>query len=471
MNKTAGWAAIAALIVLSVLSSMCAAEETDRIWFGLGGPSTGLLLPDVGFVNEYLVDQGFAELPEVMFFSGGRGRGGSLHGLSVGGIGWAGSTSSRIGDLVAEFDVGFGGIEFGYVVGGDEGSLLTLGAVLGGGGSMLTLRDGIDPNAACQAILPGGIAPQPVSMSRGSAFLGIEPFVGFQIQLLPFVGFEVHLGYLVPLVDLEWGDLALPDDSLCLEGPAVGISLTWGAIGRLKLERLAETETVDLQESLDGPCVLVEGTMGEIRIEQDLSLGTALQTPSYPRVEVCATKHAMWGVSLDEVEVLCEPTRCGLWIHAVGPDRGHWSVDYAIRVPVGTELEVRHGSGSVELVGLRASADVDLGIGFVGVIGFEGESLRVENGVGHVLLGNVSSKRIDVEMGVGEVDVSLMPSASYELDASVGIGEISLPGTEGMADPWQSGFDRRVEVTLGEGGGEAVIDVGIGEIRIDWPQQ
>ena len=86
-------------------------EETSdgRIWFGLSGSTFGLFFPDLAAVDAFLIDAGFGGFGDAMLFTGGRGRGGVLHGLSLGGIGWGGEARSAAGNRYAELAIGFGG--------------------------------------------------------------------------------------------------------------------------------------------------------------------------------------------------------------------------------------------------------------------------------------------------------------------------------------------------------------------------
>jgi len=61
-------------------------EETSdgRIWFGLGGSTFGLLLPDLASVDAFLIDRGFGGSGVAMLFTGDRGRGGPSTGFRSG---------------------------------------------------------------------------------------------------------------------------------------------------------------------------------------------------------------------------------------------------------------------------------------------------------------------------------------------------------------------------------------------------
>lgn len=201
--------------------------------FGFGGPMIGLFVLDLGAgddqetVNGILAANGYATLPNRMITFGGGGGGGVIGGISLGGSGWGGSIDSLREGKKAEFSLGFGGMDIAYTVGGNEQALLLIGAVLGGGGLDLKLRDRI-PTSFEDAVA----APTSTTLSRG--FFGAEPYVRFQIQPFDWLGFEFHLGYLLTLVgNWEEGGQELAGPTLLeVSGPFVGLSIALGGIER-----------------------------------------------------------------------------------------------------------------------------------------------------------------------------------------------------------------------------------------------
>ncbi len=460
---------IVALGLACLLGTVGFAVEEEagdgRIWFGLGGSTLGLFFPDLTAVDAFLTDNGFGGFGDAMLFSGGRGRGGALHGLSLGGIGWGGEVKSSVENRYAELAIGFGGLELGRVIGGDERSLLTLGVVLGGGGSSLTLIEDVsafgedhDPFGPC------GIVPEPAVLSRHGAFGAVEPFVSLQVQPLHNLGFELHLGYLLPLFSFEWGDAELEGVSRGLAGPAVGFSVTWGAIGRPVIgpvfERPELEETIDQSVLLAGPCVEVDNAIGEITVE------TAESADAESTVRIVATKRARSQATLDRVSVLIEPTRCGLTVHSKGPRNGYWEIDYVITVPAGIEIEAKQAAGDVRLLDVSSTAAVELGLGEVEVSGFTGSSLTVSSGAGDVRLSDVEAETIEVGLGTGDIEIVLPNEASYEVVAEAGIGEIRIGPFPGVEAIEAGGFASSVGATLGAGGRSLSAKVGVGEIEI-----
>ncbi len=432
----------------------------ERILFGLGGSTLGLFFPGLSEVDTFLMDNGFGSFGDAFLFTGGRGRGGALHGVSVGGIGWSGEATSSSEDRHAELSIGFGGLELGWVIGGDERSLLTLGAVLGGGGASLTLVGRpAAPGGEDDPFGPCGIVPEPVTLRRSEALFAIEPFVSLQAQPLRHLGFELHLGYLLPLFTFEWGDAELKAASPGLSGPVVGLSVTWGAIGAL-LDRPRLVETIEEAVSLAGPCVEIDNAIGQITVE------TAESTDADSEVRIVAVKRARSESILDRVSILIEPTRCGLTVHSKGPRHGYWEIEYTVTVPAGTEIDAKQAAGDVRLTGVVGTASIELGLGEIEVDGLIGPSLTIGSGAGDVHLAGVAAEEIEVKLGTGDIEILLPTEASYAVAAGVGIGGIVVGPFPGFEEIQAGGLGSSVEATLGEGAGDLSVHLGVGEIAI-----
>lgn len=79
----------------------------------------------------------------------------------------------------AESAIGFGGLEPGRAIGGDERCLLTLGVVFGGSGTSPALFEDVAAlGEDSDAFGPCGISPEPMILGRRGAFMAIEPFLG-----------------------------------------------------------------------------------------------------------------------------------------------------------------------------------------------------------------------------------------------------------------------------------------------------
>ena len=231
---------VAMLLALPLYgASTGAAAQEPAMGFGGGGPMVGLFLPDLAEVNDFLLDHGFSRFGETLITVGGSGRGGVIGGLALGGAGWGGWVESNLDDLAASLGVGFGGFDLGYAVGGDERSVLTIGVVLGGGGSSLELW-GYAPENGPES-MPAGIVIEPSKLEFSSVFIGIQPYCDMQVQLLDWLGLGVRIGYLLAPFEVSWGDaeIALYSPDLNLSGPFVGFSIVFGGIGAEEPEPLA----------------------------------------------------------------------------------------------------------------------------------------------------------------------------------------------------------------------------------------
>ncbi len=461
------WKAIG-IIGLSCLLGMAGltlAEEAngERLWFGLGGSSLGLAFPDFSAVDAYLFDNGYVSVGDAFLFTGGWIRGGSLPGLSLGAIGWSGAAMTVSGTKYAELSVGFGGVEIGRVIGGDDRSLLSLGVVLGGGGTSLTLSGSAGgASAAGGRFGLQGIEPGPSILSRQSAFFTIEPYVSLQVQPLHYFGFELNLGYMLSLLSFDWGDPEMEGVFPRMSGPVVGLSATWGVIGRPVFgpiaDRPALEETVDQTVSLAGPCVEIENALGSITVETYGGEGSS--------VRIGAVKRAHTQAILDRVSILIEPTRCGLTIRSTGPRTGYWEIDYTVAVPPGVELSLEQAAGSIRLNGVSAAASIDLGIGEIEIEGIDGPSLLLQSGAGDVRISGVEAEMVEVNLGTGDIEILLPVDASYATTAIAGIGEISIGPFPELEALEAGGLGGRVETVLGSGSGDLTIMLGVGEIDI-----
>ena len=215
-------AVIAGLLVAGGAFSALAARQMG---FGFGGPMFGMLTMDLSVVNTVLEDKGYAPLPDRIFTYGGGGGAGVTGGLSVGGDGWGGSTCSILDEKKAELSIGFGGMDVAYVAGGSDRSLLSLGLVIGGGDMELVTRDH-EPTSFEDAIA----SPNTVTLSR--SFMGLEPYIRFQLNPLPWIGLKLQLGYFLAFAgDWEKGGRSISGPALEVTGPFVGVALAFGGIG------------------------------------------------------------------------------------------------------------------------------------------------------------------------------------------------------------------------------------------------
>lgn len=458
------------LVVLFALAGgthVCVGEDGGALGFGYGGGGVAGFFPNLDGVNVFLSENGLAPLGEFLIGGGGSGRGGVIGGMSFGGMGWGVSATSTGLDRSAEFTVGAGGFDLGFAVGGDESSVLTFGAVLGGGASALELTIGgpvpLDGD-------PRGVIPTPLTRTIGRAFAFVQPYVSMEAQIVSFVGLEVRIGYLVPIIGFDFGDLVgIPAPSLNLSGPFVGVSLVFGGIGGAAESGGNAGATSRSGGSFD------LGTRGGVSIENgvgDIVVSSYVvdttQTDSRRIVEWTAVAGAGDADSLSKLSVETETTATGVTLHTVGDGK----VDYALRVPAGTNLDLVDGAGRIEVVGhLAAQISVTLGAGELMLSNLVAEELSVSLGAGKVALSGVEATQLNAHVGAGEIALDLPLGAAATVSASAGIGDVDVSGFPGMTVRSRGFFfTRSVDAVLGGGSAEVSLSVGIGRIVVH-PQE
>ena len=227
--------------VIALAGAAWAAEP--EFAFGGGGPGVGLFQADLADINAFVESAGFPVFDGHPILVGGGGRGGVAPGLTYGGAGWGMWIEAEAGALHAEYGAGLGGFDLGFAFGADEHSLLTIGALIGGGGAELMLTE--KAVVTNEGRSPAGIVVEPTRQVYDSAFALVAPYVDIQIQLLDWMGLGIRAGYVLPLFELNWedtGPLDAPD--LALPGPFVRLSLVFGGLEDVRPE--PSDEDVDL---------------------------------------------------------------------------------------------------------------------------------------------------------------------------------------------------------------------------------
>jgi len=481
MRKSAWNAWIAGLLVFLLFAGALAnGKENETVTgFGFGGPLVGVFALDLDEVNAFLEGNGYLSFGDLLIISGGGGRGGLIGGLFIGGIGWAGTTTSLWENRKATLSIEFGGLALGYAVGGNKRSLLTFGAVLGGGGVSLDLREvapedfWICPGGALanhsspSQSVPSGIIIEPTPVSTCWGFLAVEPYLGMQVQPLGWLGFEVRFGYLFTLsgggccggADILW-------PSLDLSGPVVEFAVTFGGIGSPGWG-FPYSETVEDSVGLSGrTSVAVENELGSITIGPEVAV--TVQTGASDALTLIAVKHARKEDILEVVEIVIEDTDRGLQIRSEAPKRysGRWSVDFVLHVPVGTSLQIEQGVGDIMLSDYSGTVSIELGVGDVEIEQLVATELLIELGVGDLTLMDIECKFVQVEVGMGDVDVQLSPDASYTATTVVGLGATTIAEFPDLVLDREGFIRKEAHAILGEGAGQLVLVVGVGDITI-----
>ncbi len=455
-------AVLAVLVVLVGASFASVGKDAGGWGFGFGGGGVAAFFPNLDSVNAFLSENGLEAMPSFLVGGGGGGRGGLIGGVSLGGMGFGVAGTSTGLDRSAELAVGGGGFDLGLAVGGDDTSVLTLGAVLGGGASVLELSIG---GVAPMNSLPQGIIPEPLTRTIGRAFAMVVPYVSFEAQLSSFFGFDVRIGYVLPVVGFDFGEVVgTPAPSLDLSGPFVGVSIVFGGIARPGGSGETEkTATVSGSLDLVGPARLsVENGTGDIVITSYAVTGT--QTDSRRVVEWSASFEEGFaaGDGASPVEASSGPDGATLRTAADG------QVDYVVRVPAGTDLDLVDGVGAIHVIGHSASSiRVSLGMGEMSVADVDAGDLSVSVGVGEIAVQARAIGSFSAHAGIGGIRVYLPPDVSASVSASAGIGEVLFESFPGMALDergflWTSSTD----AVLGTGAADASLSVGIGQIEV-----
>ena len=447
-------------------SSLVAAEPVAR-GFGFGGAMAMVFFPDMTGINTFLSENGLPPMGDFLIGAGGGGRGGVIGGPAFGGIGWGVAATSESDDLSADLVFGGGGLDVGRAIGGDEGSVLTVGAVLGGGANVLTLNGVFDPS---ENVTPSGVIPGPTSRELVRAVGFVQPYVSLSAQWVPWLGFELRLGYVLPIFGVEFGDLlGIPAPSLDLAGPTASFGFTFGGIGsgaRIRVDKPSGHERVTSVSN--GSFVIQAG--GELAIENGLGdieiSGYAVDsTEEEPDLVVewqatrTTTEHR-----IDGLQVLRDTSELGATLKSVGEG----SIDYDVRIPAGIDLKIKSGAGTVELVSHEAqTVIIENGAGDVEVHGVRAAALIVASGVGRIGLSDVDAGQLIVDLGVGNIVLTLPASASATVAAKAGIGDVSIDRFPGMIGGVRGFLGKSGDVTLGTGERKVTLDVGLGDIEIE----
>ncbi len=446
------------LVAIALASGLllATAEDSGSLGFGFGGGGVAAFFPNLAGVSTYLSENGLDPLGEFLIGGGGGGRGGVIGGMSFGGMGFGLTATSAGLDRSAELAVGVGGFDLGFAVGGDESSVLTLGAVLGGGASVLEL--------SFSSVQPMGIVPEPLSRMAGRAFAMVMPYVSFEAQVLAFVGLEVRIGYLVPVVGFDFGDLiGITAPSLDLSGPFVSACVVFGGIAGGAADAGEPAAEMSGSLELAGTARLaLENRAGDIVVASYAADVT--QTRSRRIVEWSASCEGGGWTPPGNPPVDAQSGPKGMTLRTLTEGR----VDYMLRVPSGTDLELVNGVGTIHIVGHTANQiRVSLGAGELSLTDVSAGDLSLSVGVGEISVHVRGVGRLDAHAGIGRIGVTLPPGISASVSASAGLGETLMEGFAGMTLRESRFFlTTATEAVLGAGASDCVLSVGIGQIEV-----
>jgi len=464
---------VAFFLILVCVGSMGAvlfAAEPEVLEFGFGGAMAMAFFPDMTGINTFMSENGLPPMGDVLIGVGGGGREGVIGGNAFGGIGWGVLAASKSEDRTAELVFGGGGLDLGAAIGGDEGSVLTMGVVLGGGANVLSLTG---PAGQTEAVAPGGIVPQPMHRELRRIVGFVQPYVSMSVQLLPWMGFDLRIGYVLPLFGIEFGDLqGIPAPSLELAGPTVSLGLVFGGIGtepapEVEAEAEEESGTARVTAVSEGSFVVAPGD--ELAIENALG---DVAISAYAVEEAEASDLVVeWQATrtckarrIDELQVVSEVTDAGAALKTVGAGR----VDYVLRIPIGIDLKVKNGAGDVTLVGHAARTIViENGAGDVNLNDVSATALIVACGMGRIDLPDVDAQQLIAALGVGDIALALPASASAKVTAKAKIGDVTIERFPGMIGGTHGFIGKSGDVTLGDGERTIELNVRLGRIDIE----
>jgi len=453
-----------ALVLLLSIGHLVSAQGVSR-GFGFGGAMTRAFFPDMTGINTFMSENGLPSMGRFLVGAGGNGRGGAVPGPVFGGIGWGVMAFSENDELYAELISAGGGFDMGRAIGGDDESVLTVGAVLGGGANVLGIYGYLYP-----MVDPQGLVPEPTYRELVYAHGFVEPYVSMAAEIFPWMGFELRIGYLISVYGAEFGDpIGIPVPSLDFSGPTVSFGIAFGGIGSGK------TRGEDDEARSQGNREVTVSTEGSFEVAADAELVVnntvgSVAVSSYEVGEASPLLVEWQGVKtvkekkLHELEIATETTDESASIETIGPGL----VEYTIRVPAGIDLKVKLGAGEITVVGHRAQTIIlDAGVGELHVRDVSATALFVNAGVGSIALEGIDADHLIAEAGIGEIHLGLVPSTSAILAAEVGIGEVDIDDFPVMVGGTRGWISQSADVVLADGKQRIELEVGLGQINIE----
>lgn len=177
------------------------------------------------------------------------------------------------------------------------------------------------------------------------------------------------------------------------------------------------------------------GTVDTVQVTRRLTWGPWPQSTRPKPVET-------WAGDTLEVSFTCPPA-----LPLVG-----CSVDYAVVVPDGTEVDVRTSAGDITLAGALAGVRASSSAGDVNAEALTSEQTVLTTSAGDVDVEFAEApQRVSVESGAGDVDVRVPPGDDYRVELHTGAG------------------DERVDVVDDPDSSRTlVIDTGAGDVSVSY---
>ncbi|MBI1729172.1 DUF4097 family beta strand repeat protein [Candidatus Acetothermia bacterium] len=203
----------------------------------------------------------------------------------------------------------------------------------------------------------------------------------------------------------------------------------------------------------------LENSVGRIKIEGW----------SENRVTLTAIKKAKTQEYLAQATVEIKSTADTLEIRSIHPKGWavHWNVDYTLKVPFGTALNLDQGVGDIEVKNYHGKISANQGVGEVIFIDTQAPEFDFDLGIGDLDLKNLQANSIHASVGTGDLTAHLSQDASFQVSASVGFGDLSISGFEKMTVRKEGFIAHSAHGTLGDGVGLLRLDVGVGDLSVE----
>ena len=247
------------------------------------------------------------------------------------------------------------------------------------------------------------------------------------------------------------------------------------------------TRTTRRQEthhfSYGGTVTLIAAPRGSVTVEGwarnevELTADIELQGPTEADLDQLAKVNSfVFDEDLNHLSVLTTGTHDRVYMKRVAKNfpkkllNMPWKIDYRLRVPVNTDLEVNAGHGTVKLSGvegaLRLSAtESDTALSLTG------GTVSTTVAAGSITL-NIPARSwrgagADVRIASGTINVDLQPGFSGDIDAEVLRNGKIVNTYEGLASREKPGItERTVRARAGAGGAYFKFTVGDGVVNI-----
>ena len=220
--------------------------------------------------------------------------------------------------------------------------------------------------------------------------------------------------------------------------------------------------------------VTVEGwTRNEVELTADIEL----QAPTEADLDQLAKVNSfVFDEDLNHLSVLTTGTHDRVYMKRVAKNfpkkllNMPWKIDYRLRVPVNTDLEVNAGHGTVKLSGVEGAVRLSATESDT-ALSLTGGTVSTTVAAGSITL-NIPTRSwrgagADVRIASGTINVDLQPGFSGDIDAEILRSGKIVNTYEGLASREKPGItERTVRARAGAGGAYFKFTVGDGVVNI-----